>query len=195
MIYVFLNNIFLELAVKKILHPMRCEILLPDHAGLRTLESCKESDVIVTNTSTTSSVTKKWNSGVTMSKIIFLSEKHSEHIIFRTPGINLIILSCALSEDVFRLALVNAVKNKKITHYEHITRFTTKEDTVFWSSLKGIPVPEIASEQMSSRSTIYACRLRACRKLGVRKIVESIPFLTCFKEFREKMHEGLTVTL
>lgn len=190
MIYIVTHNTYLQLAVETLLYPLQTQIIRPCPDNLETIAACNEWDVLVMDIAIPASLIASWRGSISEPRVVFLSSTHEENIVFQSPGIFFHILNCSSPKQQFRQALMDAVAGKLPRYALSNRTFTDREETVFWASLKGQSIPEIASGFYISTHTAYNHRLRACRKLGIRKVAEAIPMLGYFRAYQKSLAAG-----
>lgn len=187
MIYIITNNIYLQRGVEILLYPLQAQTITPGPDNLDLITACNEWDVLVVDVALSSTLLTHWRGSISKPRVVFLSSVHTENIVFQCPGIHFQLLNCCLPTQRFRKTLIDAVAGNQRGYDCLSSTFTPREEMVFWASLKGLSITDIADSFYISTNTAYNHRLRACRKLGVRKVAEAIPLLGYFREYERRM--------
>lgn len=180
MIYLFTENIFLKQGVNAALYPLLVETVTVDEYDRCAAESMMEGDVLMIDPhlafNTVLQMVSRYSHDL---KIVFLNSDKFREVNFRMLYSSSWVLNSRLSLTNFRTGFLKilAGKNQPLSCR---TLLSIKERYVLLASMKGLSAQDIAKESGIKVKTIYHNRKSACRKLGIDKVWEIVPYSHSF---------------
>jgi len=165
MIYVFTENMFLKQGMISALYPLLVEFIPvhehdhPAYAGIMA------GGV---------GVVDKHLFFFTI-KVVFLNNDKLREVNFRVLYSSSWVINARVPLDELRTSVLKVITERsRPSSYRNTLSY--KETYVLLESMKGTSVQDIARESGINQKTVYHNRKSACRKLGVDKVWEVLPY-------------------
>lgn len=176
MIYVFTENMFLKQGMISALYPLLVEFLPVHEHDHPAFAGIMAGDVVLIDTHlsfhTLLQTLTRYSCDI---KIAFLNNHTFREINFRVLYSSSWIINARVPLDELRTSVLNIITERsRPPSYRNALSY--KETYVLLESMKGISVQDIARESGLNQKTVYHNRKSACRKLGVDKVWEVLPY-------------------
>ncbi|KLG05707.1 hypothetical protein YA49_18710 [Enterobacter cloacae subsp. cloacae] len=176
MIYVITENIFLKNGITSALYPMLVEFIPVHEYDHSVYASIASGDVVLIDTHLSiHAVLSKLAHYSRDIKIVFLNNDKLRKINFGVLYSSSWMIDARVPLDELRISVLKVITE----HYKPSScrnSLSYKETYVLLESMKGTSVQDIARESGINEKTIYHNRKSACRKLGVNKVWEVLPY-------------------
>lgn len=187
MIYIVSNDIYLQSAIQELLYPILVKSLTINEEGLDRIKKCNSLDTLLIDITLPQGPVSQLQGCLNKSKVVFLSDTRRNKTNTQCWGARFYILNNNIPLPAYRKALIDIITLKDTQSDADENYFTRMEDRILEASLKGNSAAKIARMYNMSVACVYTHRLRACQKLGVRKISDVLPFLVYFKVYRDRV--------
>ncbi|MEB6622479.1 helix-turn-helix domain-containing protein [Enterobacter roggenkampii] len=171
MFYIFTSDYYLWLGISSLLYPCECQWLSEEAIQAGALENMTSRDILIFDTSTELYPVYK-----------FIRHRHiSPRFVFMKQQsdmpLELFISTCEVLDKNYSLNKVRShILNPRSRVQFKGPQLSAREALSINLSITGLTVKQISEALGVEGKTIYAHRLNACRKLGVNKVCELIPF-------------------
>lgn len=192
MFYIYTSNYYLWLGLSSLLYPCQCQWVSDDAVQRGVLQSISDDDVFIFDAS--SELYSAYNS-IRQQKVFprFIYLKQKTNI-----SLELLIKYCEVVDlnDSLKKICTHILKPKRTLQYQDPI-LSAREALSLNLSITGLTVKQISEVLGVDGKTIYAHRLNACRKLGVQKVGDLIPFknLVLLKTAEVKIWHGRPLSL
>lgn len=176
MIYVYTENMFLKQGMISALYPLLVEFIPVHEHGHPADVGIMAGDVVLIDTHlsfhTLLQTLTRYSCDI---KIAFLNNDTFREINFRVLYSSSWIINARVPLDELRTSVLNIITERsRPPSYRNALNY--KETYVLLESMKGISVQDIARDSGLNQKTVYHNRKSACRKLGVDKVWEVLPY-------------------
>ncbi|MGL5384345.1 MAG: LuxR C-terminal-related transcriptional regulator [Serratia sp. (in: enterobacteria)] len=120
--------------------------------------------------------------------VIFLHNTPHDNVTLSPFSVNFHALHIGMPLEKFCKIIINILSGnpQEVMSKKKDRRLTVKEEYVFRESLKGISVRELSTACGIAEKSVHTHRRNACRKLGVNKIKDVLPFHKFFDETKKQ---------
>jgi DNA-binding CsgD family transcriptional regulator len=176
MIYICSDNIYLQKGMEELLYPLGIKPISLDKYNEQALNIARTRSILLIDITIPSSVLL--NTVYDNLDVIFLHNTPYENVSLYPFSAYFYTLHIGTSLEMFRMAIVNILSGKprEVMAKKKDRRLTVREEYVFRESLKGVSAQELSAACSIEAKSVYTHRKNACRKLGVNKITDVLPF-------------------
>ncbi|CAI0720833.1 helix-turn-helix transcriptional regulator [Serratia fonticola] len=176
MIYICSDNIYLQKGVEELLYPLGIKPTSLDMYNRQTLNISRVRNILLIDTTSPSS--ELLNTVYDNLDVIFLHNTPHDNVFLYPFSAYFYTLHIGMSLERFRMVIVNILSGKprEVMAKNKDRKLTAREEYVFRESLKGISAQELSATCGIDAKSVYTHRKNACRKLGVSKITDVLPF-------------------